>query len=357
MLKIVLANLNALGIVALCVLVFIWALRTIKVKWQRQFALGLVFGAGAIVSMLEPIIVAEGYRADGRYLFISLISAFGAGFAAIIATIVAVFARLVIGGPGATFGSGLIVVCAVSAWAWGVATRRTNRRGYGSWILLSLIASLPIAASFFLFFTNTPYPAIVRFAFTTISILVFGKLMEAEKRRAVREVELNKAAGIDFLTQLPNRRALREFLSSPRMEPGQGQAILAIDIDHFKQINDKYGHQTGDEVLRAVGAQLNGEIGDGDFAARTGGEEFVMILRTSSIEESEEKAECIRAGLCLHFTADQAQFTITASLGGVYIRGYGIESEAALAVADKALYEAKRSGRNQSKFLPLTDFD
>ncbi len=349
--NIFIANLNAMGIVALCVLTYTWSIRTTKIGWSHQLVSGFVFGAGAIVSMLDPILIVEGYRADARYLFISLISAFGGALAASIAILLAVTARFMIGGTGTDIGVVFTVLAALLSWYWGVSSRSMNKRPFGSWIILLLAVSFPIAVGFVIGYPNTAYPALMRGIFASISILVFGKLMEAEKRRATRERELNKAAGLDFLTQLPNRRALNEFLLCPPVNENTGRFFLAIDIDHFKDINDKYGHQVGDDVLRALGMQLKSFIKQDNFVARTGGEEFVVIFHASTFDEGRQIAEQLRSKLCLNYEVDGDFFPVTASLGCVFVEGEELDASSALMLADKALYEAKRSGRNQSHFL------
>ncbi len=321
-----------------------------KATRQRRVFGGLVFGTGAIVSMLQPVVELKGYQADGRYLFLVLISAFGGVWSGLIAAIMAVTTRLTLGGQGAVLGTFLIIACSGLSVIWRDATRKKQSRNIWSWLILSLIASFPIGLGFALVYPDAPFIALTRLAFTLVCILIFGKLMEMEKRRADREQELDREAGMDFLTRLPNRRAMTAHLSSPKMKANKPRAYLVVDIDHFKAINDEHGHLIGDEVLREIGSRLQSSIRREDYAARVGGEEFAIVLCAATSEEAQRVAERIRNGLSQELMIDGKTLRVTASLGGIFTEGSALDPESAFNLADQALYVAKRSGRNQSVF-------
>lgn len=350
LMDIALDSLNRLGVVALCLLAFSWSLRTMKVSWQQNLLAGLVFGLGAIASMLQPVMQLDGYQADGRYLFLVLVSAFGGPLAGAVAVGMSILVRAMIGGHGAPAGMLLILLCSVMAALWGYATQRTRKRGAYSWLILSLIASFPIGIGFTLVYPDNPFPAAVRIIFTLICIFLFGKLLETEVRRTNREKELDKAVGLDFLTQLPNRRALNDRLSSSLMHDGKAKAFLVIDIDHFKAINDEHGHIAGDEVLKKIGAKLKTSMRPEDFVARMGGEEFAVILCAQTRTEAMKVAERIRAGLKGDISVDGKTIKVTASLGGTFVKNSEISGSSAFQIADQALYAAKRAGRDQMVF-------
>ena len=157
--------------------------------------------------------------------------------------------------------------------------------------------------------------------------------------------ELFRYATTDFLTGLLNRRALFESVGEAcvRAQKGSGASAIICDLDHFKQVNDTYGHGVGDAVLRTVAAeaaQLEGIVG------RLGGEEFGIIVE-ADVSEALEIAELFRCTISqLKITADNAVVEVTISLG-VAEWEIGDTTDSLLRRADLALYEAKRTGRNR----------
>jgi two-component system, cell cycle response regulator len=128
-----------------------------------------------------------------------------------------------------------------------------------------------------------------------------------------------------------------------------GLAVILVDIDHFKRINDTYGHDVGDQVLREVADVLRGSTRPEDLVARYGGEEFVLALPTSSLEQAMERAEKIRAQLSSHHLDSTGScVTVTASLGVSFAPAPRVDDLTNLiSAADDALYEAKHAGRNR----------
>jgi len=168
--------------------------------------------------------------------------------------------------------------------------------------------------------------------------------------------EFKKLATIDPLTKLFNRRyfteqADKEFIRAQRYK--LSMALISIDIDHFKSINDKYGHPAGDKVLVAVSKQLQDSLRQTDILARIGGEEFSILLPETTAESAIVFAERIRAEQAkLHITGEwQGEITLSVSIG---ISGFNVDDEAfdvLFSRADKALYQAKNSGRNKVSYL------
>jgi diguanylate cyclase len=157
---------------------------------------------------------------------------------------------------------------------------------------------------------------------------------------------------LDPLTGLMNRRgferAVKELFASP--ESFAGAALLLADIDHFKKINDTYGHLLGDKVLRAIGQALQSNIKGRDLAARMGGEEFAVLLPQTTLQGARTLAEQIRtavaAGRIRRADGNENPGSVTVSLG-VAIGKSGDSLEGLLARADAALYAAKHRGRNR----------
>ena len=156
----------------------------------------------------------------------------------------------------------------------------------------------------------------------------------------------------DALTGLYNRHYLQHHL--PRLharaqESGRPPALIVCDLDHFKQVNDRYGHQAGDDVLRTVAARLAGGVRTPDLVTRFGGEEFIVLLPDADIDSAMQIAERLRmavAGTPITLACEQP-VTITASFGVSTVLWDEGNVEAALHRADEALYRAKRQGRNQ----------
>jgi diguanylate cyclase (GGDEF)-like protein len=156
----------------------------------------------------------------------------------------------------------------------------------------------------------------------------------------------------DGLTGLYNRRAFNELLSASianeDRRPGGSLGLVLLDLDHFKKLNDTYGHLAGDAALRSVARLLGQHLRKGDQAARYGGEEFVVILPGSDEERAQGAAERLRAALQKHrFVFEGARIPLTASLGVAVWPADGKEPEALLGAADRALYAAKQGGRNR----------
>lgn len=155
----------------------------------------------------------------------------------------------------------------------------------------------------------------------------------------------------DPLTGLHNRRYLDEFLPGAFSRARREQSCIAfvlIDLDHFKSINDNYGHAAGDAVLIRTAQMFQERVREGDLACRYGGEEFLLVLPGLGIEKALERAEEIRQALeSLNFQYEGQPISITASIGVSVYPLHGEDHDTLLNAADKVLYEAKASGRNR----------
>jgi len=156
-------------------------------------------------------------------------------------------------------------------------------------------------------------------------------------------------AATDALTGLPNRRALNDTMR--RMVAHAGRTLqpltaLALDLDHFKRVNDRFGHEKGDDVLAAVGRLLAATLRESDFAARAGGEEFFMLLPDTDSEGGLILAHRIRTGIAQLEIAG-VDCPVTGSIGLATFPLHGTDSETLLRKADRALYAAKEAGRDR----------
>lgn len=168
-----------------------------------------------------------------------------------------------------------------------------------------------------------------------------------------QQQELEHIANVDGLTGLFNRRWMNEFFKrqiTRALKDNKPMALLLADLDHFKRINDAYGHMVGDEVLFAVASILARQIRPSDLIARFGGEEFAIILPDTSAKEARQIAERIRAAIDttrIKIDSESSQeIHVTLSIGAASLM-LGDEINNLLTRADQALYRAKEKGRNR----------
>ena len=173
--------------------------------------------------------------------------------------------------------------------------------------------------------------------------------------------ELFDRAVRDALTGLYNRAYFLEqigVLAESAAAKGLGLAVLMLDVDHFKRVNDAHGHDAGDAVLREVAQVLRESTRAEDLVARYGGEEFVLALPVSAPDQASDRAERIRAAVAARRVAvptSAAPLRLTASVGLVYARpGRAPAVSSLVTAADRALYQAKNLGRNRVVFRPET---
>jgi len=194
--------------------------------------------------------------------------------------------------------------------------------------------------------------------FETQLAAVTERLQEMEKHSHIIEqrlVEQQRLALLDMLTQLPNRHAYDERLEQEfeRWQRYRHPLVLAVlDVDHFKTINDNYGHLAGDKVLRIIAKTLRSRLRKTDFIARFGGEEFVVLMPETSLEAALNtlQAMCAAVAECpFHFREQPVSITLS---GGVAEFAVGVAADTIFERADAALYRAKAAGRNRCVVAP-----
>lgn len=154
--------------------------------------------------------------------------------------------------------------------------------------------------------------------------------------------QLEKLSNADALTGAYNRRFLTQYFA--REQEARKRSVMMLDIDHFKQVNDTWGHSFGDEVLIRFAAAVQENLRKNDVLARTGGEEFVVVLAGMELERAYEIAERIRSAIEDMLFSNDVHITVSIGLVQAHL-GEGIDS--LLRRADKCLYSAKRAGRNR----------
>ncbi len=168
---------------------------------------------------------------------------------------------------------------------------------------------------------------------------------------------LEKEVLLDELTQVSNRRAydLRIIDTLRRYHrDGVPFSLIVIDIDHFKRINDSYGHSAGDKCLQEIAKLIKDSFRKTDFFARYGGEEFIAVLDGSNAKDAQNVAEKIRyriekARFCYH----EQIIPVTISVGVTEVMRSDTDAEVCFFRADEALYQAKKDGRNRVHFTPV----
>jgi len=188
----------------------------------------------------------------------------------------------------------------------------------------------------------------------TLEIRVAERTRDLEKEietRKAYELRLHEMATHDALTSLWNRRAFDE---SAREEIGRAArygrplALMMLDVDHFKRVNDTHGHAAGDEVLQAVSAVLNSHGRAHDMVARVGGEEFAIIMPETELANALRVAERVRAAVeDQHILTKAGDIRVTLSAGVCAWSSDLATASAFLAAADAALYQAMKDGRNR----------
>jgi diguanylate cyclase (GGDEF)-like protein len=198
-------------------------------------------------------------------------------------------------------------------------------------------------------YVNIPLNPLSFFIGCMIQLCVtFGFLLMLNYRLIT---DLQKIASYDALTGALNRGRLEEEairLKARCIRSGETLAVMMIDIDHFKSINDLYGHPAGDEVLRRLAGIAQTSIRPDDYFARYGGEEFCILLRSTTENEAWELAERLRQTYAqVTLNIGEKSINITVSIGVADSTFIGLEFTSLVSAADQALYRAKQEGRNR----------
>ncbi|UIN20389.1 putative bifunctional diguanylate cyclase/phosphodiesterase [Herbaspirillum frisingense] len=187
-------------------------------------------------------------------------------------------------------------------------------------------------------------------------LICYEGTVEAITERKLYEAEMRHQATHDALTGLPNRNMLHEHLQRAiqvARQKGGLTAVVFVDLDQFKFINDSLGHQVGDELLKTVAQRLQACLRDTDMVARQGGDEFVLVLQNQTGGEQgiAEVMQRILAAVARPWQAGDREFQVTASIGVSRYPADGKDVETLLKQADSAMYRAKEQGRNNFQFF------
>jgi diguanylate cyclase (GGDEF)-like protein len=342
----VVRSLSAVGVFAVCLMVQWWAVTLGMADRSAALALSCFVFAGVLVCYIS---LRTGWSQRWRdpaltmpqMVYSLLVLMVGYGINAPLRGLMPMIMALVL-----VFGAFIL------------PARRCRQLGWLSVVLLAIVMCYSAARNPVLF-----EPRIEGFNFF-LSALVLpvigslaGQLSSMRSQQQVQKNELREAlekvrrlASFDELTGLPNRRRVMEFFDQEERRALRQSApfcCAVIDIDLFKQINDRMGHPAGDEALQRFSALLSAALRTDDVLARWGGEEFMLLLPSTRVEEAAEVLERLR-GRC----ADPANWLETPHLQVTFSAGLsahqpGEPTERAIARADAALYQAKTAGRNR----------
>lgn len=347
--------LNSLGLMALLAILYGSLLRRHISETLRNLAIGVLFGGAAAMAVFQPVYLGSGVLVDARNLIVGCAAAFFGPVGASATLLITATARVHAGGLGVPAGLMSMGIAYLMGVLWARWIRSRFDHAFVSFLALGAMVSLSLLGTVLL-------PANLRtrlladiglfsVGFNLLGAVVLGGFIERERRQAARERRLSNEAKIDPLTGLLNRRSFQErYERRIRSRHRAGSALLVIDLDHFKNINDANGHDAGDIVLQSVGHLLAQTVREEDVVARIGGEEFVVFLPDIELGDARTLAERIR------LTIQEAgiemagrKITITTSVGGHWDRD-DVDLATALKRADVALYRAKESGRNKVEF-------
>ena len=252
------------------------------------------------------------------------------------------------------FTAGMFVLGVVSVWR-----RRPSARYF---LFATFFGMLGVGLTALSVWGKIPF-GMFTFHAAEIGLVIEATLLAlalAQWMRQHREAryQAERVARQDALTQLNNRRAFLEAahpLVDTATRHDRPLSVVMMDIDHFKSINDNYGHKTGDEALVAVANLLKRMSRSSDVVARWGGEEFILLLPETGLPQAVNHAERLRRAVGeLHIPAGDGVLTITASFG-IDTRVADMPLEVLINEADMQLYQAKQSGRNRVCSAPLPD--
>ncbi len=356
--------LNSTTLITSIALLYGTVQRALDGQALRHVVLGMLFGAGASLSMLQPMVVSEEVIVDSRRLFLGFAGAFAGPMAAAIAFVLATTVRVALGASEhALVEICLMFVTVLMGLLWSLLAERLALRGAKGLLLLGVMISTSLFGIFFLpsyedVLTRPWIPALL-VAYNIAGALTLGGVILRDRRRARRERAAQQDAETDPLTGLLNRRNLDQVFEATTRRGSRGSVLFLIDIDRFKGINDRFGHAVGDRVLRAVAQSLRSTVRDGGQILRLGGEEFAIFLGNASQEEARAAGARIVEQLRMTLTlSSEVAVSVTSSVGAHHWQRRDMSFAEAYEAADAALYAAKESGRDCLVFtlaLPKQD--
>jgi diguanylate cyclase (GGDEF)-like protein len=241
------------------------------------------------------------------------------------------------------------VLFAAAAWQRPVPVRRLRLEG---WALLAIPVASVAAALVVL--ASRPPVAATELAVGAIAVAALRATRAV--RRSLAASDTAREAVTDELTGLANRRLLLRRLEATLADTGRSHALVLLDLDRFKEVNDTLGHPVGDELLRRIGPRLARTTRPGETVARLGGDEFAVLLPDVAGDDAALRAaRRVLAGLLGAFVIDGLELFVSASAGVAVAPGHGMDGATLLRKADVAMYQSKRTRAGPALYRVGTD--
>nr|WP_255616871.1 diguanylate cyclase [Aurantimonas sp. VKM B-3413] len=347
----------SLGIITLASLPYEILLRRCPSERYRKLAAGIILTCCAVASMAIPVQAAPGVMFDLRHVFLILAASHGGLFAALLMAAATGLYRLYLGGAGVEAG---LLGIAISATLGYVLARvfSGEKTSFGVLLVFGVAASLSTSSLLVLPFETVgalvQSGGVLLFAANLVGVVMTGHVLNRQQILLAREQALTEDATVDALTGLVNRRAfdrLAPDLIRASLAKNMPCALMLIDADHFKRINDTFGHAAGDLVLRSIAETLSNVARERRLVARFGGEEFAIVLPETSATDAEAFADEVRRAVAsVRHDVRGLPLRVTVSVGVHTVTSPSETIMSAFQKADAALYRAKAGGRNQVQF-------
>lgn len=321
----------------------------------KSIIIGLLTGLLGVLLMFKGIQVNESLRMDLRHLPLVLLAFYGIRFPLIIATLIIASSRFLFGVTPQAFVA-FVAILAISAGMIFIHRTFLNRP-FRQNVALNVwaLSMVTIAVLINLGLSDAALRLLLSTWTIGLAVGILSSLLTLDFQTLNRQVELyKKSAELDHLTGLYNRRVWDARTAGLEQE-GRIYNVLALDIDHFKHVNDTYGHGNGDLVLQQFANILKQETRPHDITARIGGEEFMILVYDLSPQKVVKVATRIRERIATErFQLDGfPAIEITTSIG--ISHGKRIPIQRMNTLADDALYTAKQQGRNRTILLNQQD--
>jgi len=326
---------------------------SIKSPLKQKAAVGLLMGVFSVIIMFFSMELVFATRVDLRYIAVIIAASIGGVYAALIAAVISALARIALFGISEAAIMGAVTMIVIGAGCGWIAS--LTKTTWKKWTYMHLYSLSVTSITFYVMLYGKVDLCHLYVYYWTIASI--GSIMIAFFTEYLRQtnrlyLQLKEQSTTDFLTGLNNHRqfdaAYNECLQKV-METEEKLSLMMIDIDHFKHINDTYGHDAGDVVLQQLGKVLKQSARSFDIVSRNGGEEFSILLPDCPHHYALDIAERIRKTIANYpfLLPSKEQLHVTVSIGVATYPDNALNAKEILKDADDSLYMAKRTGRNK----------